>query len=178
MCVYERMNVCMYVRIYMCYVLANPLIPSSPCNHIENLHILFLNRERANPRVPSCNTYVYKYICVHMCMYIRIHIHTQIAEFAHAYLSTRTSTFMHIYALYYIYIYHVRNTCLHTCIYVCRAHATYALTASVYTHVCVSVDPAHRHAYAVCVYHKYNLRFVRTGNAESMCLVWECTGNV
>ena len=40
---YVCMHVCMYIRTYMlyvhtCYVLTNPPIPSSPCNHMANLH--------------------------------------------------------------------------------------------------------------------------------------------
>ena len=49
--VYVCMYVCMYVHKFC--LQTKPPIPSSPCNHIANLHkILFLHRERANPRVP------------------------------------------------------------------------------------------------------------------------------
>ena len=46
--------VCMYIHMYVvtCYVLPNPPIPSSPSNHIANLHnLLCLHRERADPRL-------------------------------------------------------------------------------------------------------------------------------
>ena len=51
----------MYTYVHTCYVLTNPPIPSSPCNHMANLHKLFFCIAREGPRGPiriyaSCST--------------------------------------------------------------------------------------------------------------------------
>jgi hypothetical protein len=69
--VFVRMCICVSICMYVhtCYVLTNPPIPSSPCDHIINLSPnFFLHRERANPRV-RIHVCVYVYTCIHTYTY-------------------------------------------------------------------------------------------------------------